>query len=199
MSLYISTLRSRTPGGNSCRRPRVARNAASQFRNTASPATNSSRDFELAERKSRRVPVYAYELPEDLGSSRGTPSICYRQSGCDVTMFTTSQQVVHLMQIAARDESGRRSGARVTEDGNRFDRSYHYRRSCRIWIYSRPGALPSKTWDPGEGGRGASRVDPMAARRAETGKTTTRKASGLSRASTVRSGSFCRVPFSPAT
>ena len=45
------------------------------------------------------VPVYAYELPEDLGPLREAVTRL-SQEGFDVTMFTTSQQVVHLMQIA---------------------------------------------------------------------------------------------------
>ena len=46
-----------------------------------------------------RVPVYAYELPEDLGPLREAVNRLARKD-CDVTLFTTSQQVVHLMQIA---------------------------------------------------------------------------------------------------
>lgn len=49
------------------------------------------------------VPVYAYELPEDLGPLRDAVARLARKE-CDVTLFTTSQQVVHLMQIA-RDEN----------------------------------------------------------------------------------------------
>jgi uroporphyrinogen-III synthase len=45
------------------------------------------------------VPVYAYELPEDLGPLREAVARLSRE-GFDVTMFTTSQQIVHLMQIA---------------------------------------------------------------------------------------------------
>ncbi|HYI94763.1 MAG TPA: uroporphyrinogen-III synthase [Bryobacteraceae bacterium] len=45
------------------------------------------------------VPVYAYELPEDLGPLREAVSRLAKET-FDVTMFTTSQQVVHLMQIA---------------------------------------------------------------------------------------------------
>jgi uroporphyrinogen-III synthase len=45
------------------------------------------------------VPVYAYQLPADLGPLRGAIDLL-SQDGCEVTMFTTSQQVVHLMQIA---------------------------------------------------------------------------------------------------
>jgi uroporphyrinogen-III synthase len=45
------------------------------------------------------VPVYAYDLPDDLGPLRGGVNLL-AQHGCDVTLFTTSQQVVHLMQIA---------------------------------------------------------------------------------------------------
>jgi uroporphyrinogen-III synthase len=45
------------------------------------------------------VPVYAYDLPEDLGPLRSAVNLL-SQNGCEVTMFTTSQQVVHLMQIA---------------------------------------------------------------------------------------------------
>ena len=47
------------------------------------------------------VPVYAYELPEDLGPLREAVARLAKEA-FDVTMFTTSQQVVHLMQIAAR-------------------------------------------------------------------------------------------------
>jgi uroporphyrinogen-III synthase len=46
-----------------------------------------------------RVPVYAYELPEDLGPLREAVTGLARKD-FDVTLFTTSQQVVHLMQIA---------------------------------------------------------------------------------------------------
>ena len=52
------------------------------------------------------VPVYGYGLPEDLGPSASAVDLC-RESGCDVTMFTTSQQVVHLDAGGARDEPGR--------------------------------------------------------------------------------------------
>lgn len=45
------------------------------------------------------VPVYAYALPTDLGPLRSAVDLL-SENGCDVTMFTTSQQVVHLMQIA---------------------------------------------------------------------------------------------------
>jgi uroporphyrinogen-III synthase len=45
------------------------------------------------------VPVYAYELPEDLSPLREAVTRL-AQRECDVTLFTTSQQVVHLMQIA---------------------------------------------------------------------------------------------------
>jgi uroporphyrinogen-III synthase len=45
------------------------------------------------------VPVYAYELPEDLGPLREAVTRLAKQA-FDVIMFTTSQQVVHLMQIA---------------------------------------------------------------------------------------------------
>jgi uroporphyrinogen-III synthase len=45
------------------------------------------------------VPVYAYELPEDLNPLRDAVSRLARKE-CEVTLFTTSQQVVHLMRIA---------------------------------------------------------------------------------------------------
>jgi uroporphyrinogen-III synthase len=45
------------------------------------------------------VPVYTYELPEDLGPLRDAVTRLAQQ-GIEVTMFTTAQQVVHLMQIA---------------------------------------------------------------------------------------------------
>ena len=50
-------------------------------------------------------------------------------------MFTTSQQVVHLMQIA-REMNGRTSGSeglRSTRD--RFDRSDDNRDLAELWIY----------------------------------------------------------------
>jgi uroporphyrinogen-III synthase len=45
------------------------------------------------------VPVYSYELPEDLGPLREAVTLL-AQKQCDVTLFTTSQQIVHLMRIA---------------------------------------------------------------------------------------------------
>jgi uroporphyrinogen-III synthase len=46
-----------------------------------------------------QVPVYTYELPEDLGPLRSAASQLAHE-GVEVTLFTTGQQVVHLMQIA---------------------------------------------------------------------------------------------------
>lgn len=46
------------------------------------------------------VPVYAYDLPEDLGPLQEAAGRLARGGEFDVAMFTTSQQVVHLMQIA---------------------------------------------------------------------------------------------------
>jgi uroporphyrinogen-III synthase len=45
------------------------------------------------------VPVYAYELPEELAPLREAVQRL-AQGDFDVTLFTTSQQIVHLMQIA---------------------------------------------------------------------------------------------------
>lgn len=46
-----------------------------------------------------QVPVYTYELPEDLEPLRDAVTRLAQQ-GIEVTLFTTGQQVVHLMQIA---------------------------------------------------------------------------------------------------
>jgi uroporphyrinogen-III synthase len=46
-----------------------------------------------------QVPVYTYELPEDLEPLRSAASRL-AQEGVEVTLFTTGQQVVHLIQIA---------------------------------------------------------------------------------------------------
>jgi uroporphyrinogen-III synthase len=46
-----------------------------------------------------QVPVYTYELPEDLGPLRSAASQLAHE-GVEVTLFTTGQQIVHLMQIA---------------------------------------------------------------------------------------------------
>jgi uroporphyrinogen-III synthase len=46
-----------------------------------------------------QVPVYTYELPEDLEPLRCAVTQL-TQEGVEVTLFTTGQQVVHLMQIA---------------------------------------------------------------------------------------------------
>jgi uroporphyrinogen-III synthase len=46
------------------------------------------------------VPVYQYALPEDLGPLREAAARLARGE-VDVTLFTTSQQVVHLMRIAS--------------------------------------------------------------------------------------------------
>ncbi|HYO80126.1 MAG TPA: uroporphyrinogen-III synthase [Bryobacteraceae bacterium] len=45
------------------------------------------------------VPVYAYQLPEDLGPLREAASDLARRR-FEVSLFTTGQQVVHLLQIA---------------------------------------------------------------------------------------------------
>ena len=45
------------------------------------------------------VPVYSYGLPEDRGPLRQAVT-SLSESAYDVTLFTTSQQVVHLMLIA---------------------------------------------------------------------------------------------------
>jgi uroporphyrinogen-III synthase len=45
------------------------------------------------------VRVYSYGLPEDLGPLRNAIT-ALSQGGCDVVMFTTSQQVDHLIQVA---------------------------------------------------------------------------------------------------
>jgi len=61
------------------------------------------------------VRVYAYELPEDLGPLREAVTRL-AQKDCEITLFTTSQQVVHLMQIAREMnlESETREGLRST-------------------------------------------------------------------------------------
>jgi uroporphyrinogen-III synthase len=46
-----------------------------------------------------QVPVYTYGLPEDLEPLRDAVTRLAQQ-GIEVTLFTTGQQVVHLMQIA---------------------------------------------------------------------------------------------------
>ena len=46
------------------------------------------------------VPVYQYALPEDLGPLREAATRLARGE-VDVTLFTTSQQLIHLLQIAA--------------------------------------------------------------------------------------------------
>jgi uroporphyrinogen-III synthase len=58
-----------------------------------------------------QVPVYQYELPEDLAPLREAVSRLGR-SEFDVTLFTTSQQVVHLFDVARGMglESGIRQG-----------------------------------------------------------------------------------------
>lgn len=45
------------------------------------------------------VPVYVYDLPEDMEPLREAV-IRLAQEAFEVTLFTTSQQVVHLMQVA---------------------------------------------------------------------------------------------------
>ena len=45
------------------------------------------------------VPVYTYELPEDVEPLRSAASLLAKRS-VDVALFTTGQQIVHLMQIA---------------------------------------------------------------------------------------------------
>lgn len=45
------------------------------------------------------VRVYAYDLPEDLGPLRNAVALLARGE-CDAVLFTTSQQVVHLLQVA---------------------------------------------------------------------------------------------------
>jgi uroporphyrinogen-III synthase len=46
-----------------------------------------------------QVPVYTYELPEDLEPLRSAARQL-AQEGVEVALFTTGQQIVHLMQIA---------------------------------------------------------------------------------------------------
>lgn len=47
------------------------------------------------------VPVYTYEMPEDLDPLRDAATRLAQQ-GIEVTMFTTAQQVVHLMRVASK-------------------------------------------------------------------------------------------------
>jgi uroporphyrinogen-III synthase len=49
-----------------------------------------------------RVPVYQWMLPEDTGPLRAAVAALVR-GGIDVAMFTSSAQIQHLLQIAARD------------------------------------------------------------------------------------------------
>ena len=46
------------------------------------------------------VPVYRWALPEDLGPLQAAVSSVARNE-CDVAIFTTGMQVVHLLQVAA--------------------------------------------------------------------------------------------------
>ena len=46
-----------------------------------------------------QVPVYTYELPEDVEPLQSAASLLAHRS-VDVALFTTGQQIVHLMQIA---------------------------------------------------------------------------------------------------
>lgn len=48
-----------------------------------------------------QVPVYTYEMPEDVEPlRRAVEQLAQQDGGVQVTMFTTGQQAVHLMQIA---------------------------------------------------------------------------------------------------
>jgi uroporphyrinogen-III synthase len=47
------------------------------------------------------VPVYAYELPEDL-APLGEAVRRLARGDFDVTLFTTSQQIIHVMQVARK-------------------------------------------------------------------------------------------------
>jgi uroporphyrinogen-III synthase len=63
------------------------------------PATELVETLRASGLQVSTVPVYSYELPEDLEPLRDAV-MRLAQQGIEVTLFTTGQQVVHLMEIA---------------------------------------------------------------------------------------------------
>ncbi len=80
-------------------------------------ASNSELLAGLAQRGARvtRVPVYEWALPDDTGPLRAAVSAIARGE-VDVSLFTTSIQVIHLLKIAAemnQEEAVRSAFARI--------------------------------------------------------------------------------------